>query len=58
MDEKQPWFLPKNSIRALLAASLVGSTIYMGISKGSVPEVIGVLTGMAVTWYFKTREEK
>lgn len=51
----EPLWLPKGSIRAIMALGLAGSTIYSVLSGGD-PLVLGTLTGVVVAFYFKTRE--
>jgi len=58
MDKENPLWLPKGSIRALLAASLVGAIVYLAVGSGGseVPGALTTLAGVVVTYYFKTRE--
>lgn len=58
MDEKNPLWMPKGSIRALLALGLVSSVVYLAaVSGGSeIPGALTTLAGVVVTYYFKTRE--
>jgi hypothetical protein len=51
-----PLWLPKGSVRALIALGVVASTILIAITQQSVPEVLGTLAGVVVTFYFKDRE--
>jgi len=57
VNEKNPLWLPKRSVRALIAVGLVGATIYLAVSgDGAIPQALTTLTGVVVTYYFKMRE--
>ena len=56
MNSNNPWWLPKGSIRAIFAGAFIGATIYTAIQT-EVPQALATLTGVIVTYYFKTREE-
>lgn len=57
MEKKQTnpnnaWWLPAGSIRAVLAAGLVGAVIYLGITGGEIPDILGTLSGVGIAFYF------
>lgn len=57
MSNEYPLFLPKGSIRALMAMTLVVGSIgcvWMQIPNG---EVIYTLAGVVITYYFNTRDK-
>lgn len=55
MTSEHPFFLPKGSIRALLAMTLVFGSIGCVMMQVPNAEVIHTLTGMAITHYFNAR---
>lgn len=55
MNKDNPLYLPKGSVRAILALGLVGSVIYSALL-GEVSQVIGALAAVVVGFYFKGRE--
>ena len=55
MSNEHPLYLPKGSIRALLALTLVIGSIACVIAKIPNAEVIYTLTGTALTHYFNAR---
>lgn len=55
-DEKQPLWMPRGSVRAILAFMLVGATIYFTYVDATVPDVLGTLAGTAVGFYFGARK--
>jgi len=55
-DKKYPLNLPEGSIRAILAITLVGGTIYATLSgMQSGTDVLYALTGSVLTHYFNAR---
>jgi len=57
MDKGNPLWLPKGSIRALLAIGLVSAIVYLAVgASAEVPGALTTLAGVVVTYYFKTRE--
>lgn len=55
---KQPLALPRGSVRALLSLTLVGSTCYLWVTGGIVPDAMLVLDGTALAFYFDTRAQQ
>ena len=57
-DKDQPLWLPKGSIRALIAMSLIGASIYAGLVLRELGESAGLFVmGMAVVKdYFEARK--
>lgn len=59
MEEKEdkPLFLPKGSIRAIIAIMAVGSTCYMGLSTADfvMPEFMSTIVAMIIGFYFGNR---
>jgi len=55
MASEHPFFLPKGSIRALLAVILVAGSLVCVIMEIQNAEAIHTLTGVAVTHYFNAR---
>lgn len=55
MSSEHPFFLPKGSIRALLALTLVIGSIACVMARIPNAEVIYALASMAVTHYFNAR---
>ncbi len=56
MNDKHPLFLPKGSVRAVLAIMLVGGTLYATLSGLQVgTNVLYTLTGSALAHYFAAR---
>lgn len=55
MDPKQPLWLPRGSIRAILALAVVGTALAMFLLNREVPESLAVLGGSIVGYYFASR---
>ena len=62
MEEKEqnPLFLPKGSVRALIALSVIGTACYMGVSSGefTMPEWLMTLLATITGFYFGNRAVK
>jgi len=58
MNKDCPLWMPKGSVRALMALGLIGAVIYFASAHGAgdVPAALTTLAGVVVTYYFKTRE--
>jgi len=54
---EQPLFMPKGSVRALLALILITSLVYCMITKTPVPGEIYALAGMVVNAYYGKNKE-
>lgn len=48
--------LPKADVQTLLAILLTALVAYLQIAQGSVPDNIGVVWGMAMGFYFASKE--
>ncbi len=48
--------MPKGSVRALIALTLILTTVYIAVTTGEIPEGLGVMTVAVGVYYFKTRE--
>ena len=59
-NSKEPLWLPKGSVRAIIALAVVGAGIGMFAIKGNIPEALVGIIGMIVGFYFgkKAGEEK
>lgn len=57
LTPNEPLGLPKGSVRAVLTLILVGSMIYATL-QGITNELLSGFTGMALTYYFKTRVDE
>lgn len=59
LNKEQPLWLPKGSIRAIIALSLIWGAIYAGLVLREVAEAtsLGVMAIMVVKDYFKVRED-
>lgn len=53
---KEPLALPRGSVRALLALAVVGSAVYLFATGQQVTNEHLTLAGVAITFYFSTRE--
>jgi len=54
-EEKNPLWMPKGSVRAILALGIVGSSIY-GLLNGQLdPEQFLMISGAVVAFYFATK---
>jgi hypothetical protein len=51
-----PW-IPR-VVRAALAVGLTGSTVYITITSGEVPQALTALAGVAIGYYFKERKDE
>lgn len=51
LSKENAWYLPKGSIRALLAGALTLSIVYLCIKTSNV-EVLAGLAGAAIGYYF------
>jgi len=54
-SQGHPLFLPKGSVRALLASFLVIGSIYAVITQVPNADVLYALCGTAITHYFNSR---
>lgn len=52
----EPLFLPKGSIRAIIALSVVGSWVGLLFLSRDVPKEFYVILGAVITFYFQARE--
>jgi hypothetical protein len=65
-ERKPPLGLPEGSVRSIIALSLsavyAGLCVYAVVGERAAFEVVlssvSALTGVVITWYFKTRESK
>lgn len=55
LDKSQPLWLPKGSVRAILAIVLVGAGVVAAFALPGVPEWFPPLVAMVVTAYFVQR---
>lgn len=53
-----PLWMPPGSVRAILALTLIGATIYMAVVGGEIPQVLGTLAAAVVAFYFGSRASK
>jgi len=54
---ENPLFLPKGSVRAILAIGLVAGTIYLCLTKpAEIPEGLLTLTSAVVAFYFGAKK--
>jgi len=56
MNEKHPLWMPKGSVRAIIALGVIGGGVAMAALQFDVPEWYGLLMGVIGTYYFKVRE--
>lgn len=55
--KNEPLGLPKGSVRAIIALSLVGAAIFVSVT-GIDSDLLAGLSGMSVAFYFKKRDEE
>lgn len=55
--EDRPLWMPKGSVRALIALAAIGSMCYMGISNATfeMPEFMMTTVGIIIGFYFGNR---
>jgi len=56
MKCEYPLGLPKGSIRAIMSIGLCAAAIVLYAYKGVTPDWLIGFAGMAIAWYFKTRD--
>lgn len=56
MDEMPLW-MPKGSVRAIVAIGSLALVAYQVIATGTVNEAVSALTGVVWVYYFKMREQ-
>jgi len=56
MVDENPLWLPKGSVRSIIALSLVFTTCYLVVFVGDIPEALLGLVGAVIGFYFKVRE--
>ncbi len=57
-NSEAPLGLPKGSVRAIIALTLITTTAYLSVTTGEVPEGLIALSGAVGIYYFKTRESQ
>jgi len=54
---EMPLWMPKGSVRAIVAIGSLALVAYQVITTGTVNEAVSALTGMVWIYYFKMREQ-
>lgn len=56
VDELNPLWLPKGSVRAILAISLIVTLMYLSITTGDIPDAVLGITSIIIGFYFGKRD--
>jgi len=58
MTYEYPLGLPEGSVRAIISIGLCAAAVILYVYKGVTPDWLIGFAGMAIAWYFKTRDTK
>lgn len=58
MNTKEPLFLPRGSIRALLALIVTGTSMFLFATQTAIPGELLTLNGVVLTYYFVQRNNE